>query len=184
MDWRDKNKRPKMKQKSLLFGEIAVKGELNELFKVKTKAKTKSLDKDKETPVNVTAAPIETPRIEEDGDGEEEVAVTFCEQEDQVGEVKKVSVESSTSSAATAFTRREKIAEIIEKNSRTLFVGNLPTAVIEKAPTALLKSHFSAFGPLESIRFRSLVCALEKSSCYSKFAKQIKIIHCPILSAT
>ena len=56
-------------------------------------------------------------------------------------------------------TRREKIAQVIEKNSRTLFVGNLPVDVIEKKNTTLLKSHFCQFGgELESVRFRSLVC--------------------------
>ena len=55
-------------------------------------------------------------------------------------------------------TRREKIAQVIEKNSRTLFVGNLPVDVIEKKNTTLLKSHFCQFGgELESVRFRSLV---------------------------
>lgn len=56
-------------------------------------------------------------------------------------------------------TRREKIGKVIEKNSRTLFVGNLPVDVIEKKNTTLLKSHFCQFGgDLESVRFRSLVC--------------------------
>ncbi|KAJ3325138.1 Nucleolar protein 12 [Boothiomyces sp. JEL0866] len=53
-------------------------------------------------------------------------------------------------------TRREKIQKIIEKNERTIFVGNLPVTVIEKEPTKDLQKLFSQFGKLESIRFRSI----------------------------
>ncbi|KAJ3276758.1 Nucleolar protein 12 [Terramyces sp. JEL0728] len=53
-------------------------------------------------------------------------------------------------------TRREKLQKVIEKNERTIFVGNLPITVIEKEPTKDLQKLFSQFGKLESIRFRSI----------------------------
>ena len=47
-----------------------------------------------------------------------------------------------------------------EKKARTVFLGNLPTSVLEKAGQKLLKQKLREFGKLESIRFRSL--ALKK----------------------
>ncbi|KAJ3303884.1 Nucleolar protein 12 [Kappamyces sp. JEL0829] len=66
---------------------------------------------------------------------------------------------------SSAETRREKVQKLIEKNQRTVFVGNLPTSVIEKVlgcgfslqeETKQLKDYFGAYGQLESIRFRSV----------------------------
>ncbi|KAK9467318.1 hypothetical protein V1512DRAFT_275290 [Lipomyces arxii] len=50
-----------------------------------------------------------------------------------------------------------KDEEEIVKAKRTVFVGNLPSSVISsKTDYIQLKKHFAAYGPIESIRFRSI----------------------------
>ena len=61
-----------------------------------------------------------------------------------------------TSEGKEALTRKQKLAAVIEKNMRTVFVGNLSRSVIEKQNTAALKKLFGQFGLLECIRFRSI----------------------------
>ncbi|KAJ1332260.1 hypothetical protein BSLG_008919 [Batrachochytrium salamandrivorans] len=55
-------------------------------------------------------------------------------------------------------TRREKLKEMIARKSRTIFVGNLSVTVTEKENLRKLKSLFSQFGKIETIRFRSILC--------------------------
>nr|CAG8680587.1 12461_t:CDS:2 [Entrophospora candida] len=43
-----------------------------------------------------------------------------------------------------------------EQSERTIFIGNLPVSVIQKENFKKLKSQFSIFGKIESIRFRSI----------------------------
>ncbi|TPX71798.1 hypothetical protein SpCBS45565_g00935 [Spizellomyces sp. 'palustris'] len=53
-------------------------------------------------------------------------------------------------------TRRQVRAEKLEKDERTIFVGNLPLSVTEKAGVKELKKVFVHYGNLKSIRFRSI----------------------------
>ncbi|KAF0374965.1 RNA-binding domain-containing protein [Gigaspora margarita] len=43
-----------------------------------------------------------------------------------------------------------------ERLQKTIFIGNLPTCVIKKTNNKKLKTYFSKFGQIESIRFRSI----------------------------
>ncbi|KAH6569075.1 hypothetical protein BASA50_001026 [Batrachochytrium salamandrivorans] len=62
----------------------------------------------------------------------------------------------STPPADIPQTRREKLKEMIARKSRTIFVGNLSVTVTEKENLRKLKSLFSQFGKIETIRFRSI----------------------------
>jgi nucleolar protein 12 len=53
-------------------------------------------------------------------------------------------------------TRSFKIKQLIEKNQKTIFIGNLPTKIMEKPETKLLKQEFQKYGKLLSIRYRSI----------------------------
>jgi nucleolar protein 12 len=53
-------------------------------------------------------------------------------------------------------TRRMLRDEIIEKNSRTVFIGNLPVQATEKANVKALKALFAAYGTIDSLRWRSI----------------------------
>ncbi|KAI8902046.1 hypothetical protein BC833DRAFT_574848 [Globomyces pollinis-pini] len=53
-------------------------------------------------------------------------------------------------------TRKQQIMEKIAINERTIFVGNLPVNVVDKANTKDLKLLFSQFGDIDSVRFRSI----------------------------
>lgn len=64
---------------------------------------------------------------------------------------------SEPKSSNENLTRKQKIENLIEKNDRTLFVGNVCLQVVEKQNTKMFKKMFQEFGELESIRFRSLV---------------------------
>ena len=55
--------------------------------------------------------------------------------------------------------------EMAERNERTVFVGNLPVKVIEKAEFRELKKTFGAFGSIESIRFRSIASRRKVVKC-------------------
>ena len=53
--------------------------------------------------------------------------------------------------------RKELLSDSQEKQLRTLFLGNLPiTCATDKAMIKTLKARFSPYGPVESIRFRSI----------------------------
>ncbi|KND02361.1 uncharacterized protein SPPG_02831 [Spizellomyces punctatus DAOM BR117] len=65
-------------------------------------------------------------------------------------------VEDDKETNPTGKTRRQVKAEKLEKEERTIFVGNLPLSVTEKAGVKELKKLFSQYGNLKSIRFRSI----------------------------
>lgn len=53
--------------------------------------------------------------------------------------------------------RKEILSDSQEKLARTLFLGNLPvTAATDKALIKALKARFTAYGQVESVRFRSI----------------------------
>ncbi|KAI9003175.1 hypothetical protein BC832DRAFT_593254 [Gaertneriomyces semiglobifer] len=79
--------------------------------------------------------------------------------EDAVDDGEKVESGSAKPSQEKRKSRRETEREETEKNERTIFVGNLPTNVIEKAHTKELKALFAQHGKLDSIRFRSIARA-------------------------
>ncbi|KAJ3182194.1 Nucleolar protein 12 [Gaertneriomyces sp. JEL0708] len=79
--------------------------------------------------------------------------------EDAVDNGKTVESGSARPSQEKRKSRRETEREETEKNERTIFVGNLPTNVIEKAHTKELKALFAQHGKLDSIRFRSIARA-------------------------
>ncbi|KAJ3057343.1 Nucleolar protein 12 [Rhizophlyctis rosea] len=58
--------------------------------------------------------------------------------------------------------RRQKRNSSEEQNERTVFVGNLPVSVTEKAGVKELKALFAKHGKLETIRFRSIAFADNK----------------------
>ncbi|EGF76564.1 hypothetical protein BATDEDRAFT_36238 [Batrachochytrium dendrobatidis JAM81] len=64
--------------------------------------------------------------------------------------------EDATKAKEQSLSRREKLKELIARQSRTIFVGNLPICVTEKAALQQLKTLFSQFGTIECIRFRSI----------------------------
>ncbi|KAF9583372.1 Nucleolar protein 12 [Lunasporangiospora selenospora] len=71
---------------------------------------------------------------------------------------KKVKTSATTSAPSKADGQKssEKKKEDPERLARTVFVGNLAVASMAKAEFRKLKSAFSEFGPIESIRFRSI----------------------------
>ncbi|KAJ1332115.1 hypothetical protein BSLG_008934 [Batrachochytrium salamandrivorans] len=69
----------------------------------------------------------------------------------------------STPPADIPQTRREKLKEMIARKSRTIFVGNLSVTVTEKENLRKLKSLFSQFGKIETIRFRSIHLRVDRS---------------------
>jgi nucleolar protein 12 len=121
---------------STLFGDIEVNEELDQLFQSSVKAREAKA----EIPV---AVKVVEPERDADSSTEEEV-------EQEAVEVPKHSEKK---------TRKQQKEELIEKNQRTLFVGNVSTQVVDKERTREFKRLFQEFGPLESIRFRSIAFA-------------------------
>jgi nucleolar protein 12 len=121
---------------STLFGEIEVNQELDQLFQSSAKAKK---------------VKVETPKV---------MAVPEQEGDSVSSEEEEVEQETTvTSKVSGKKTRKQQKEELIEKNERTLFVGNVSTLVVEKEHTREFKKLFQEFGPLESIRFRSIAFA-------------------------
>jgi len=63
----------------------------------------------------------------------------------------------ATGEGITRKQRKELLCDAAEKQERTLFLGNLPVAcATDKTLIKSLKTRFSAYGQVESIRFRSI----------------------------
>jgi nucleolar protein 12 len=68
--------------------------------------------------------------------------------------------------------RRQLKNELIGKNSRTIFIGNLPTSIISSTNT--IKQLFKRYGEIESIRYRSIAF---DSKLPRKIAFSKKMLH-------
>lgn len=64
--------------------------------------------------------------------------------------------------------RKVKVADSEEKLARTIFIGNVPVACVEKENEKNLKAKFSVYGPIESMRFRSVAFSkpMEKKAAF------------------
>ncbi|KAJ3262284.1 Nucleolar protein 12 [Boothiomyces macroporosus] len=152
---------------SSLFGAITPDETVNSLFSIDTTPQeTQSTEKPKEVKKKEEKKEKSTEKPEgkvgkkkaekKDKKEKKEVKEEEEKKEDSVEITHDGSSDEETPKSNGTETRREKIQKIIEKNERTVFVGNLPITVIEKEPTKDLQKLFSQFGKLESIRFRSI----------------------------
>ena len=126
---------------SALFGELTVDTNIANLFENSVKQ------------VVVEKPKVPLPLVPKGADEISEMSESESIPEEQnVMETKIVAAKPSNQLS----TRKDQRNELIEKNSRTVFAGNLCTSVIEKEHTKELKQLFQQYGPLESIRFRSI----------------------------
>ena len=105
---------------------------------------------------SVVARPKETGNTEAKDEKLKDEKVKDSKKKEKSDSLKKSNV-SEPKSSNENLTRKQKIENLIEKNDRTLFVGNVCLQVVEKQNTKMFKKMFQEFGELESIRFRSLV---------------------------
>ena len=106
---------------------------------------------------NLFAASSEL-RVDEDAARRSKRRATPVEQPSEV-EAGGVEEEEEDDEAASKLLRHE-VVEAGDKDQRTVFVGNVASSVMTSAPEQNeLRRAFSVFGPIESIRFRSIAFA-------------------------
>lgn len=72
-------------------------------------------------------------------------------------EIAATGEEESLEKSTTRKERKEILSDSLEKSERTLFLGNLPVAcATDKTLIKSLKARFTVYGPVESVRFRSI----------------------------
>ncbi|CAG8609293.1 14136_t:CDS:2 [Dentiscutata heterogama] len=83
------------------------------------------------------------------------IKATIHDTKEENGKIKTMDAQNTNNSTEIKeLTAKEK--EDPERLQKTIFIGNLPVSVIKKASSKKLKAHFSRFGRIESIRFRSI----------------------------
>ncbi|KAJ3315952.1 Nucleolar protein 12 [Boothiomyces sp. JEL0838] len=131
---------------SSLFGAITPNETVNSLFsldttpqetqsteKPKKVKKKESKEKSTERPEGKVGKKKAEKKDKKDKKEVKEEEIEEEKKEDSVEITHGDSSDEETPKSNATETRREKIQKIIEKNERTIFVGNLPVTVIEKA---------------------------------------------------
>ncbi|XP_051880757.1 RNA-binding protein 34 isoform X2 [Pristis pectinata] len=107
-----------------------------------------------------------------DEEGEGVRRVKRKRKKEQAEDGPSVALEQTTGKAANRFRKRKVKPEVEKiKNKRTVFVGNLPSEYSKQMIIALFKE----FGPIESVRFRSV--AREEPNISRKLATIQKKVH-------